>query len=93
VVKALESKFDPREVEKEVIRFWDENKIYTKLKENNSKMSKKFLFIDGPPYPSAPVPHIGTIWNKVIKDCILRFKRLEGYKVTISRVMILMVSQ
>ncbi|EHP69431.1 isoleucyl-tRNA synthetase [Metallosphaera yellowstonensis MK1] len=81
VVKALESKFDPREVEKEVIRFWDENKIYTKLKENNSKMSKKFLFIDGPPYPSAPVPHIGTIWNKVIKDCILRFKRLEGYKV------------
>ncbi len=46
-----------------------------------SKRPKKFLFIDGPPYPSAPVPHIGTIWNKVIKDCILRFERLNGYRV------------
>lgn len=43
-------------------------------------MERKFLFIDGPPYPSSPVPHIGTIWNKVIKDCILRYERLSGYR-------------
>jgi len=76
----LSSKFDPISVEKEILSYWDENKIYKKLKESNSRLERKFLFIDGPPYPSSPVPHIGTIWNKVIKDCILRYERLAGFR-------------
>ncbi|MCG3107778.1 Isoleucine--tRNA ligase [Metallosphaera sp. J1] len=80
-VKPLQSKFEPLKIEKEVSDFWTEKNVYRTLKEYNGKFTKKFLFIDGPPYPSAPVPHIGTIWNKVIKDSILRYKRLEGYRV------------
>jgi isoleucyl-tRNA synthetase len=81
-MKALSTKFDSKSIENEIIQYWNSNTIYEKLKKiNQETRSKKFLFIDGPPYPSAPVPHIGTIWNKVIKDCILRFKRIEGYKV------------
>ncbi|QKR01024.1 isoleucine--tRNA ligase [Metallosphaera tengchongensis] len=77
----MESKFEPRKFEEEILAYWEENQIYKKLKEYNSKLNRKFLFIDGPPYPSAPVPHIGTVWNKVIKDSILRFRRLQGYRV------------
>ncbi len=72
---------DIKEVEQKIIEYWKINSIYEKLKEENKKRDGKFLFIDGPPYPSAPVPHIGTIWNKVIKDCILRYERLNGKRV------------
>ncbi|ARM75924.1 isoleucine--tRNA ligase [Acidianus manzaensis] len=80
-VKPLSTKFDLKSIENEIISYWDSNNIYKKLKEYNKNRPNKFLFIDGPPYPSAPIPHIGTIWNKVIKDSILRFKRIEGYRV------------
>ncbi|NON62330.1 isoleucine--tRNA ligase, partial [Acidianus sp. DSM 29099] len=70
-----------KNIENEILEYWEKNSVYKKLKESNSKKETKFLFIDGPPYPSSPIPHIGTIWNKVIKDAILRFKRIEGYKV------------
>lgn len=67
-------------MEDEVLKYWNDNNIYKKLKEYNNKLPRKFLFIDGPPYPSSPIPHIGTVWNKVIKDCILRYERLAGYR-------------
>jgi len=70
-----------KELESKVTKYWSENTIYEKLKEENKRREGKFLFIDGPPYPSAAVPHIGTIWNKVIKDCILRYERLDGKRV------------
>jgi isoleucyl-tRNA synthetase len=73
--------YDPKLIEDEIIRYWNDNKIYEKLKVEVSKRKEKFLFIDGPPYPSSPVPHIGTIWNKVIKDCVLRYERLLGKRV------------
>ncbi|AWR98269.1 isoleucine--tRNA ligase [Acidianus sulfidivorans JP7] len=77
----MPTKFDLKTIENEIISYWNSNNIYDKLKKVNNSRSNKFLFIDGPPYPSAPIPHIGTIWNKVIKDSILRFKRIEGYRV------------
>ncbi|MEM4146541.1 MAG: class I tRNA ligase family protein, partial [Metallosphaera sp.] len=80
-IKSLQSKFEPLKIEEEISEFWKVNNVYKKLKEYNSTFPKKFLFIDGPPYPSAPVPHLGTIWNKLIKDAILRYKRIQGFKV------------
>ncbi|WP_080513570.1 isoleucine--tRNA ligase [Saccharolobus islandicus] len=80
-MKPLTGNYDPKKIEDEIISFWEENKIYNKLRDIVSKRREKFLFIDGPPYPSSPTPHIGTIWNKVIKDCILRYERLLGKKV------------
>lgn len=73
--------YEPKKVEEYVLKFWEEHQSYKKLKEEVSKRQRKFLFIDGPPYASAPVPHIGTVWNKTIKDCILRYERLKGFRV------------
>ncbi|BBD71892.1 isoleucine--tRNA ligase [Sulfodiicoccus acidiphilus] len=80
-VGSLSNKFDPLEIERQVSEYWEREQIYRKLKTVSSKRAKRFLFLDGPPYTSSPVPHIGTVWNKVLKDSILRFMRLRGLNV------------
>jgi len=66
-----------KEVEEWVNRFWEENRVYEKVKEHGEK---PFFFVDGPPYTTGRI-HLGTAWNKVIKDVVLRFRRMRGYKV------------
>ncbi len=41
---------------------------------------KKFFFVDGPPYTTGRI-HLGTAWNKVIKDCVLRYRSMNGFEV------------
>lgn len=79
-VKTLEQKFDPKKYEKEILEFWEKEKIYDKIRAS-LKGRPKFYFLDGPPYPSSDTPHIGTLWNKILKDSIIRFKRAKGYDV------------
>ncbi|AIY90260.1 isoleucine--tRNA ligase [Geoglobus acetivorans] len=67
-----------RDVENWVNNFWNENKIYQKAKERGKK---PFFFVDGPPYTTGRI-HLGTAWNKVIKDTVLRFRRMQRYRVT-----------
>ena len=61
------------------MEFWKKNNIYEKAKEKN-KGKKKFYFLDGPPYTSGRV-HLGTAWNKALKDSVLRYKRMNGFDV------------
>lgn len=68
-----------KETEKEILEFWNNNKIYQKLKKRNSK-GKKFYFLQGPPYTSGRI-HIGHAWNYSLKDLILRYKRMNGLNV------------
>ena len=75
----LGSRYNPGEVEARVRRFWEENKIYEKVRSRGG--DRVFFFLDGPPYPSSPTFHPGTAWNKVIKDAVLRYYRLKGYSV------------
>ena len=65
--------YDPLTIEKEILGFWEKNKIYQKSK---NKCKKPFDFLDGPPYASGKV-HIGTAWNKILKDYFLRYKRMN----------------
>ncbi|MEB3765499.1 MAG: isoleucine--tRNA ligase [Desulfurococcales archaeon] len=74
-------KYDQFKLEEEIKKFWDENKIYHKVKEKSMRSKKKFYFLDGPPYASAKSIHVGTAWNKVIKDTVLRYYRMRGYNV------------
>ncbi|MEM0331409.1 MAG: isoleucine--tRNA ligase [Archaeoglobaceae archaeon] len=70
--------YSPQKVEAEVSKFWKEKKIYEKVK---SRSGRKFYFVDGPPYTTGRI-HLGTAWNKIIKDTILRYKRMNGYDIT-----------
>ncbi|WP_456472691.1 isoleucine--tRNA ligase [Methanocaldococcus sp.] len=73
------SQINFRELDKEIKKFWENKRIYEKVKEKN-KGKKEFYFVDGPPYCSGSI-HLGTAWNKIIKDTYLRFKRMQGFDV------------
>ena len=75
----MADKYDFNEVEPKVLKFWEEKKIWEKAKKLTSG-KKKFYFLDGPPYTSGRV-HIGTAWNKSMKDIVLRYKRMQGFDV------------
>lgn len=68
-----------QEIEKVILEFWKDNKIYEKLKEKNKK-GKKFYFLQGPPYTSGKL-HIGHAWNNTLKDLVIRYKRMKGFNV------------
>lgn len=72
-------KYNPNEIEPEILKFWEKNNIYKKAKDKN-KGKVKWYFLDGPPYTSGKV-HIGTAWNKALKDSIIRYKRMRGFDV------------
>jgi isoleucyl-tRNA synthetase len=78
-IMTMEKTYDFRKVEEEVLSFWKKAKIY-KLAKARGKGKKQFYFLDGPPYTSGRV-HIGTAWNKSLKDVILRYKRARGFDV------------
>jgi len=69
--------YDAVNQEPEILAFWKRNAIYEKAKKKNSG-KQKFYFLDGPPYTSGKV-HLGTAWNKSLKDCVLRYKRMKGF--------------
>ncbi len=71
--------YDFSAVESGVMEFWSSAKIYEKAVSKN-KGKKAFYFLDGPPYTSGKV-HLGTAWNKSIKDCVLRYKRMRSLDV------------
>lgn len=65
--------------EEEILKFWQDNKIFEKsLKKASPK--GEFVFYDGPPFATG-LPHYGHILASTIKDVIPRFKTMQGYHV------------
>ena len=62
--------------EPEILKKWDENKIFEKLRKI-SKGKEKFVLHDGPPYANGHI-HMGTAFNKILKDMISRFHQMNG---------------
>ncbi|WP_418964390.1 isoleucine--tRNA ligase [Cetobacterium sp.] len=63
--------------EPNILKKWDDEKIYEK---GLKKGSRTFILHDGPPYANGGI-HIGHALNKILKDIILKYKRLSGYTV------------
>jgi isoleucyl-tRNA synthetase len=79
-VGLLPKEYDPKSVENEVKELWERNSTYELVKTARMR-GRKFYFLDGPPFPSSDTPHIGTCWNKVLKDTVIRYKRARGFNV------------
>ncbi|MEW5996741.1 MAG: isoleucine--tRNA ligase [Candidatus Micrarchaeota archaeon] len=73
--------YDHRKVESEILRFWEKEKIYEKVKERRSK-GEHYYFCDGPPYATGQI-HPGTGWNKCAKDAVCRYWRGKGRNVRV----------
>ena len=67
------------EREKEIEKFWKENKIFEKSLDLR-KGDKTYTFYDGPPTANGK-PHIGHVLTRVIKDMIPRYRTMKGYDV------------
>jgi isoleucyl-tRNA synthetase len=77
--KPVETSLNFVEREKEVLKFWEDERIFEKSVKKNEG-GKEFSFYDGPPTANGK-PHIGHILTRVIKDIIPRYKTMKGYHV------------
>ena len=66
------------ETEPKIIKKWEKMNIYEKIiKQGEGKPS--FFLPDGPPYANGPI-HLGHVVNKALKDFIIKYKNLSGFK-------------
>lgn len=59
------------------LEFWHSHDIYHKAADARRDSKAHFILHDGPPYANGDI-HIGTAFNKILKDFIVKFKTLTG---------------
>ncbi|MCR4615087.1 MAG: isoleucine--tRNA ligase [Clostridiales bacterium] len=65
------------EAEHQVLKFWEENDCFNKLREKNQGHTM-FRFLDGPITANNPMG-IHHAWGRTIKDTFIRYKAMRGY--------------
>lgn len=68
MIKQVQAEYNPPELEKKIQKLWKDNDTYTKTKQMRAE-GEDYYFVDGPPYTTGYI-HLGTAWNKTIKDSI-----------------------
>ncbi len=64
--------------EPKMLERWEQEDIYGKMNENREGC-EEFLLHDGPPYANGDI-HCGHMLNRLLKDFIIRYKNMCGYK-------------
>lgn len=64
--------------EPEMLAKWEADRLYHQLEETGSA-KPSYILHDGPPYANGHI-HIGHALNKILKDIILKSKRMEGFR-------------
>ncbi len=62
--------------EKQIEKFWNDNKIFEKSVDSRAK-GESYVFYDGPPTANGK-PHIGHVLTRAIKDMIPRYHTMKG---------------
>ena len=78
-VGKISREYKPSQSEERILQWWQTSRAYEKTKKKLLKKSKVY-FLDGPPFVTNP-PHVGTGWNKTLKDVVIRFQRMRGHNV------------
>jgi isoleucyl-tRNA synthetase len=60
------------------VMHWEKINLYGAIQKKNAD-GPPFVLHDGPPFTNGDV-HIGTALNKILKDIILRYKSMRGYR-------------
>lgn len=66
-------------LEEEILKFWEENKIFEKSISTRDEQ-KSFTFYEGPPTANGK-PGIHHVMARTLKDLVCRYKTLRGYRV------------
>ncbi|MBQ6268880.1 MAG: isoleucine--tRNA ligase, partial [Bacteroidetes bacterium] len=75
----LPEKLNYPDIEKNVLKFWKENKVFDKTLEAR-KDADNFSFYEGPPTVNGR-PGIHHMLARTIKDSVCRYKTMQGYYV------------
>ena len=79
MIKQVQPNYNPAELEKRVRELWTKNNVYKRTKQMRAN-GPDFYFVDGPPYTTGAI-HLGTSWNKTLKDTYIRYKRMQRFNV------------
>lgn len=76
-LKKVQGRYNGPELEKEILAFWDNNKIFQKSLES-SQGRPRFSFNEGPPTANGQ-PGIHHVLARTFKDIYPRYKTMRGY--------------
>ncbi|NHJ03635.1 MAG: isoleucine--tRNA ligase [Candidatus Heimdallarchaeota archaeon] len=80
IFKEVKTFVDIPKVEKKILKFWEKEDTFLKLRDER-KNNKKFIFLEGPPTANG-LPHVGHVLTRCLKDLYLRYKTMNGYFVS-----------
>jgi isoleucyl-tRNA synthetase len=63
-------------MEREMLRFWEENRIFDKLREQNAN-GPRWSFLDGPITANNPMG-VHHAWGRSLKDMYQRYHAMKG---------------
>jgi len=64
-------------LEPKLLAQWNETNLYQRIRDDR-KGRPEYILHDGPPYANGMV-HLGTAFNKILKDFVVKLKTMEGY--------------
>lgn len=77
MIKSPPQKYNPKQVEQKILKFWLESNIFKKSIDQR-KGCKPYIFLEGPPTANG-LPHPGHILTRIVKDLILRYQTMNGH--------------
>jgi isoleucyl-tRNA synthetase len=77
--KELPEKLQFPQLEKNILAFWDQEKIFQRSV-NERDVNNPFVFFEGPPTANGK-PGIHHVISRTVKDAVCRLKTMQGYRV------------
>ena len=77
MIKSPPQKYNPKQVEQKILKFWTENSIFKKSIDQREGC-KPYIFLEGPPTANG-MPHPGHVLTRVVKDLMLRYQAMNGH--------------
>ena len=77
MIKSSSQKYNPKQVEEKILKFWEDNTIFKQSIEQR-KDCEPYIFLEGPPTANG-LPHPGHVLTRVMKDLVLRYQAMNGH--------------
>ncbi len=77
--KPVDPKQSLPEMEEEILKFWEKDKIFEKSVKKEAPQGD-YIFYDGPPFITG-LPHYATLLPSIAKDVVPRYWTMKGYRV------------
>src|SRR5271154_4999863 len=65
------------QLEPKLLAHWAETRLYERIRESRAGRPM-YVLHDGPPYANGAI-HLGTAFNKIVKDFIVKLKTMQGF--------------